>query len=256
MPRYRTNFVTEAIIRIDFENSIEGFRNELNEDLKTEIMKYFTLSDPKDAFTEEFRISPPADKVERIKSVFKEWNFYGNEKLKRFCVTKDFIFLTYKKYLNYQDFIDPFLSTYKELIRQNPDLTAKRLGMRYINNVEIGQGDTFEWNEYLNLDLLSILNVPEKKEEISRAFHILELNFTDDDMKLKYQYGMHNPDYPALIKQKIFVLDFDAYKNGSLSSDEIEHLIPSFHDKIEALFERSIKDKLRETMNERNGNSS
>ena len=100
MPRYTTNYITDAIIRIDFEKPIEAFRKEFNEDLKIEIMKYFTLNEANDAFTEEIRISPPADKVDRIKSTFKQWNFYGNEKLKRLCVTKDFIFLNYKKYFN------------------------------------------------------------------------------------------------------------------------------------------------------------
>jgi uncharacterized protein (TIGR04255 family) len=61
---------------------------------------------------------------------------------------------------------------------------------------------------------------------------------------------MHNPDYPALIKQKIFVLDYDAYKTGSLSTEEVNHLIPSLHTKISELFEKSIGDKLRGVMNE------
>jgi uncharacterized protein (TIGR04255 family) len=120
--------------------------------------------------------------------------------------------------------------------------------MRYINHVKIEEDDPFEWRKYLNNNLLCIFDVPQNKTEIRRALNILELNI--DDIMLKYQYGMHNPDYPAPIKQKIFVLDFDAYKSGILSLEELSDIIPKLHDNIESLFEKSITLSLREKMNE------
>ncbi len=249
MSNYKKNYLTDAILRIDFENPIKDFNDNLDESFESEILKYFTLKDVKEAFTETIEIVPGTEKINRQKSKFKKWNFYGNKKMKEFCITKDFLFITFKKYLNYEDFITPFMSALNVLKIQY-DFSAKRIGMRYINNIEIEEPNPFEWKDYINKDLLTIFNVPESKNEISRALHILELNYETDDIKLKYQYGMHNPDYPAIIKKKVYVLDIDAYKVGNLAIDEIEYIIPLLHDKIESLFEKSITQKLREKMNE------
>ena len=53
---------------------------------------------------------------------------------------------------------------------------------------------------------------------------------------------MHNPDFPAPIKKKIFILDYDAYCSGILTKDEIFKNLPIFHAEIQRLFESSITD--------------
>jgi uncharacterized protein (TIGR04255 family) len=62
---------------------------------------------------------------------------------------------------------------------------------------------------------------------------------------MRFQYGMHNPDYPAPIKKKIFILDYDAYCNGILTKNDIFKYLPIFHEEVQKLFENSISDKLR-----------
>jgi len=59
---------------------------------------------------------------------------------------------------------------------------------------------------------------------------------------------MHNPDFPAPIKKKIFILDYDAYYDGFVERTEVETRLTLFHDKIQDLFEWSIQPKLREIM--------
>lgn len=59
---------------------------------------------------------------------------------------------------------------------------------------------------------------------------------------------MHNPDFPAPIRKKIFVLDYDAYCEGLQDMEDIKKNIDVFHDKIENLFEENITKKLREKM--------
>ena len=57
---------------------------------------------------------------------------------------------------------------------------------------------------------------------------------------------MHNPDYPAKIKKKIFVLDYDAFFTGILKQHEIEDYIKKCHRIIQQQFENSITPELRE----------
>jgi len=248
MPSYKSNYLTQVILRIDFQTTMPEYQRSISKDLEEEILKYFTLKEAKEGFIEEVKFTPSSEKVERQRTEFKEWNYFANERQKRLCLTKDFLFIAYQKYLNYEDFTEPFYTLLKFLISNHKDLQIKRIGMRYINNVKIEEDDPFEWRKYLNNNLLCVFDVPQNRTEIRRALNILELNI--DDIMLKYQYGMHNPDYPAPIKQKIFVLDLDAYKSGILSLEELSDIIPKLHDNIESLFEKSITSSLREKMNE------
>ena len=59
---------------------------------------------------------------------------------------------------------------------------------------------------------------------------------------------MNNPDYPAIIKKKIFILDYDAFSSSFIPVNEIKDAFSTFNDTIYNLFEQSIKDDLREKM--------
>ncbi len=59
---------------------------------------------------------------------------------------------------------------------------------------------------------------------------------------------MHNPDYPANIVKKIFILDYDAYCEGAQEKNEILKNLDKFHLKIQQLFEYCIQDELRKVM--------
>lgn len=249
MTQYRNNYIKEAILRIDFTKSIDNFKDSLDEDLKTEILKHLNILETKDAFIDTLNIGP-TEIVKKDRVIFKEWNFYGNEKSKRICITKDFYFISVTRYINDDDFIQPFKIVLQKINEKYPDFIAKRIGMRYINHIQINEPSPFSWDTYINNNLLSMFNIPERMNDITRAFHVLEINYDDENINLKYQYGMHNPDFPAKIRLKLFVLDFDAYKVGDLAVDEIEHIIPILHDRIEHHFENSITDDLRRKMNE------
>lgn len=48
---------------------------------------------------------------------------------------------------------------------------------------------------------------------IFRGCFTVEYNF--GEIYLKCQFGIANPDYPALIKRRQFILDIDAYSAGA-----------------------------------------
>ena len=60
---------------------------------------------------------------------------------------------------------------------------------------------------------------------------------------------MHNTDYPATIKKKVFILDLDAYYSGLMNKNDIIEYFPKFHKSIQELFENSITEKYRELIN-------
>jgi len=139
------------------------------------------------------------------------------------------------------------------LIENYVELNIIRIGLRYIDEIEIKQDqEIFDWKEYLNTKLFSALSIPAKKDSkfISRAFSNLEFNFGDHNLILKY--GMFNPDYPSPIKKKAFILDSDAFKRDNIQDNEVYTVLDELHNRISNLFEsKLIKDGLREIMNAR-----
>ena len=99
--------------------------------------------------------------------------------------------------------------------------------------------------------LLGAFELPDRTEELSRVFEIVEFNYGDS--QLRCQFGMPNPDYPAPIRRKLFVLDLDAYRTGLMDPDEVPDLLDDFHARIKEIFEQSITDGLRRLMNGRKG---
>ena len=93
----------------------------------------------------------------------------------------------------------------------------------------------------IGTDYFKTLGIPLLR---GREFHNLEMNY--GGMNLTFLYGMHNPDYPAPIRQKTFVLDFDAYAMKVQGKEGLLNSLESMHDRIESLFEKSITERFRE----------
>jgi uncharacterized protein (TIGR04255 family) len=60
---------------------------------------------------------------------------------------------------------------------------------------------------------------------------------------------MPNPDYPARIRQKVFVLDLDAYTHSLVYITDVGRLLDDFHAAVQRYFEQSITENLRRLMN-------
>ncbi len=94
--------------------------------------------------------------------------------------------------------------------------------------------------------LNSIFELAKERKLLSRAFSTLELNY--GDISMRFQFGMSNPDYPAQIRKKIYVLDYDVYTNAFLEWRNIPEYLNRFHEKINESFESVITDGLRAKM--------
>ncbi|MFC1854955.1 TIGR04255 family protein, partial [Thermodesulfobacteriota bacterium] len=141
-----------------------------------------------------------------------------------------------------------FIPIFNLIRNAHTNLTLSRFGLRYINTIVLKGVNFFDWRGYIDNKLLSILKLTSKQEYITRAFNLIELQYPN--FAMKFQYGMHNPDYPASIKKKVFVLDYDAYHNGQISLNDVKDKLSEFHKAINKKFENSINAKLRAKLNE------
>lgn len=244
---YKKNFLDKVIARIDFQ-PINSIKTTLDTNLSKTALELFPIAEPKkELMGVKFQFSLKSEDVKREELARKaEWHYYGINREKHLCIATDFMFIEYLKFDNFDNFINDFYGIMEVLFRAYKDIQVNRTGLRYINNINLEDQNLTDWNNYLNNNLLSIFNVPFDNTKISRAFNILELNY--GDMNLRFQYGMINPDYPALIRKKLFILDYDAFSSGLKTGTEIRENINRFNTEIVNLFERCIKDSLREIM--------
>ncbi len=247
---YKKNFLTEVIVRIDFANPIDNISEKLPKNLTKSLLSIFPITEPKKKLRQQFLFSPKSISTEQKE--FTEWQFIGKEREKTLTISPNALFISFTTYKSYTKLRDEFMSSAKAFFDAFPETVASRLGLRYINTISLPNGDPLNWKGIFNENMLSIFDLYENKKVINRALHVLEFNF--DSHNLRYQYGMHNPDYPAVIKKKTFILDFDAYQNGLLTYEDVSASLDVFHGRIQELFELSIQDKLRSILNERKSN--
>lgn len=227
----------KVILKVDFFVPIDAIDQNIPPKLNTIITKTFPIPEPKELFLQEYKLS--YEKLSHTTTKFKEWNYYDGDRKKLFTLTKNGFCLSYDKYKSFADLKKQFTLIVDGLFELYPELTFKRMGLRYINNITGKKSSELsDWSTILNKKLFSIFDIPQKKDKpkITRAFQVLE--FSHDEFSLRFQFGMHNPDYPAVMQQKLFTLDFDAYYSGLLTKNDLDEKLTKFHDAIKAMLGR------------------
>ena len=242
--KYKNDFLKKVIVRMDFDTPLPITKSGPAKKIYDIVRERFPITEEKKIIGKEFLIGPGDTKERSIET--KEWHYYGKNREKHLTIAPNMVFVEYDKYEYYEMLKDDFLSVSDALFTSYPKLQVKRLGLRYINNVDIPNESPTEWDKYLKPQLNTIFTLTEDRNTISRAFHILEFNFGED--LLRFQFGMFNPDYPVPIKKKIYTLDYDMYITKILNKSDIDETLDRFHKKVNRSFEEVITDELRKIM--------
>lgn len=241
---YKTPFLKDVIFKADFPSPIEKIAKGLSPKLNKIILKKFPIPEPQKAQAQEFQFS--GNNFQAKTSEVMQWIFHGRQREKTLAITPNAFSYNTKKYISFESTRDDFVEVLEAFFGENKDVTAGRIGLRYINVIDIPDEDPLLWETYINEKMLGIIDFHKDKHFLTRAFHILEYNF--DGLAIKYQFGMANPDFPAPIKKKQFILDIDAFSHGALECDDVIEFLENAHLKIQDIFEASITDKTREIM--------
>lgn len=243
---YKHNPLVEVIARIDLVSPVQSIATELPKDFAKTVLLYFPIDEPKPAFSQELLMS--SKELLTRKREFTEWNFFGRKKEKRLTITHEAFFIAYSHYENYETLRDEFKKISDSFFEHFPQAQPSRLGLRYINQLQFPGTNPLEWHEYITDDLLGMFSFGLENAKASRIFHNLEFLF--DGFNLRFQFGIFNPDYPAPIRRRVFILDYDAYYKGLLEAPDITKALDSYHFQIQTLFERNITDTTRRKLNE------
>lgn len=242
--RYNKHFLKQVIIRMDFSTPQNGLKEEIPQTIKEASTSFFPTPEPREFIAKELQVSKQATKEDVIKGT--EWIFHSTDKGKTLTIAYSNINISYKIYESFDILKRDFTSILEAMFKEYPELRSGRLGLRYVNEIKLSENEVLDWRNYLNGNLLAMLKFPKETENISRAFNNLVLNY--EGTILNFRYGMFNPDFPAPIRKKAFILDYDAYYQEPQVFEEIKRSIDIFHEKIESIFEYSITERLRDLM--------
>ncbi len=239
--KYKKNFLKKVVVRVDFSD----VKMELKGPAKAfigAIKSRFPIAEVKKLIAHSLRIG--GKKNEELKGQRNEWLFHAKDRDKFLVIAEDFLAIEISAYKNFELLCEDFLSAVDALNHSYGDIMVSRVGLRYVDHIELDETNPTEWSDYLHADLLAGFNLAQDRKTVTRTFNILETN--DGEVAIRFQFGMPNEDYPAVIRKKSFVMDTDAYTNLVMSQGDIKKYLNILHDRINALFESVIKDGLCE----------
>lgn len=254
--KYRNHFLTNVIFRIDFVQQIESMRTSLDEQIVKLCLQKFPLLEEYDIREQQVQVNkvgtgePQTSFSDTLK--FKEWHFSGRSKEKSLTISSNALTLESKQYSSFDLFCGDYRDVLSKLMEIYSEIRFKRIGLRYIDQIDMPYESKRKvnwktyWNKYIAAELVGNLSFQPAGRNISRCLSSIEVN--SDGYMVRFQYGMFNPDYPAVNKKNNFVLDTDVYTQGDMSMKELASFLEEAHGVINVWFENSIKQPLRDYM--------
>jgi uncharacterized protein (TIGR04255 family) len=244
-PRYQKPFIKEAIVRVDFAPPLELDDKTVENSFAAAVQERFPNLEPRVQVGQEFVFGPDGMSQKKVKS--REWQVFSESRDRRILLAPGALVVGCTEYTHWDDLKGDFVRALDAILADHPTAQVTRLGVRYINSISLQQPNPFNWTGLIADSLTSVLTFPENPKHITRSMHVLELEYPDD-VRLKFQFGVPNPDHPAPVKQKHFVLDLDASTARILEIGEVKARLDPMHAYIKELFEDSIGDDLRDRM--------
>ncbi len=241
---YEKPFLKEVIAKVDFASPVEKLEKGVPPKLVRTIVNNFPIVEPADVLMHELAIE--GDGLKSKNTSMKQWSYFSKDRGQQLTLASQSVFVQYKKYNNFEETKEHFGAVIDAMNSAFPGTMVSRFGLRYINQIELPMSNPSEWGDYIDQRLLCGRDFFGDDDVISRLVTIAELKY--NDMDVRFQFGMPNPDYPAPVKRPLFVLDLDASISQAHELTEVMTYMDDGHQRIQNIFERSITNALREKM--------
>ena len=244
--RYKKSLLAEVIFQLDFSAPITSLARELPLELNAGALARFKIPEPQETKTINWSVSGDGKPAVQTEERGTLWQFHGQSREKLLKIAPAFVNITTRSYTSFEDFRDDVCDIVALVTDSFPEARASRLGLRYVNILRLEEQNPLSWDAYITEPFRGGNEVAQAGQSLARVWHTVVL--ADDNQLVTCQYGMHNPDYPAPIVKKHFVLDFDAARAGHSELGDVHGFLASAHASIQRLFEAAITDALREKM--------
>ncbi|MFA5917386.1 MAG: TIGR04255 family protein [Candidatus Gracilibacteria bacterium] len=246
---FKKNYIDTVIFRIDFDNinleKISEFSKEIESD--------FPFISPKNILSKMFSVDEKGElsKVQQNTIIWVSKSIDGTKHLE---IGNNYLFIEYKTYENRDKLIEDirFIKIFLNLFGIE---VIKRVGLRYINLIKDEKiKEVVDWNEYINNHLLGNINFLLDDEDKLGLRYMSNIYIKEDKYRININSGIFNNDYPNIISNQEFVLDYDCSTSYPITFSETEYdiidTVKQMNDIISKLFIKSIEKKLIDLMNE------
>lgn len=244
---YAKPFLKEVILRLDFVPNTLNIASGVLGSISKAALRSFPILEEQEVVEQQILFNPTlADSPQGKTIKTTNYIYHGKNREKSLTIAGDLLVVQVRSYKSYDGFLKSILPILRVLEEQTPDLETHRIGFRFVNSIEIEKGDPLEWKDYINEKMLGVIDITDDRKRIKRAFNVVEYAY--DDLNLKHQFGVVNPDYPAVVRRKQFILDLDCSLTGPNAITDAEGFLNSAHAVIQKHFELSITDETRKLM--------
>ena len=242
--RYKRNFLDQVICRVDFP-LILRLKKESPIEFQEKIKHLFPKAS--EAVIIGAKVGEQDPLSVEVREPAPRWEFYTRNLKKKLILQSQFLALEdheFASFERFEDFCFPAIDALNSIY--GPPLFT-RLGLRYINIVELPEGDPLDWDGFFDRRLTAHLQFE----------HGCQLIDTLQTIRLRKKHtttvircGLQNPDAPSPVKRRRFVLDIDCFLKQDFETDDVKAQLLLLNEQAVDIFERSIDDSLRELMEE------
>ncbi len=205
---YKRNFLERVVIRVDLASAPGFLSREMPSTLRKKIQEAFPIIEPREVQTRRVKMSMDAkDHFEAaIVEKYPEWLFHSLDRKQSFGVSREAVWIQERAYTSFAALQQTFLALTREIPGQE-EVGISRLGLRYINVIESREGNPIRWDGLFDQRLLDAAKFEPTAAGSRLSQALLELSWVVDGSQLRMKAGMPNPDRPAPISRRHFVLE-------------------------------------------------
>lgn len=245
---YKKNYLSRVIFRIDF-NPIARLQTEKKPELSQKIESKYPYVKGRATTQISFSLSLTGSGIEQQDSS-TIWDHRTEENSKKIItLAPNHLVIDYGKdeYDHFPPFRDEIKYVYENFLDIYKIEEVSRVGLRFINEVSMAEGNPLEWKGFIN-EKLSVSTFAGLIEGMKLVRSMHQLHALYDDISVLFNYGMYNPDFPNPVARKHYVLDYDCYITGGIKSSEVLGRVVDLNSVAENMFESSIDEELRRDM--------
>jgi uncharacterized protein (TIGR04255 family) len=244
MTTYPKNFISKVIARVDFQPILK-----LKEEEPVAFQDAIRQQFPRFGQKNSVDISIKAGEVP-VTTKNPIWQFTNKEKTDVIGLNYQFLSLTSDKYISFESYFANVEFMYNIFNNIYHPSIIMKIGLRFINEIKL-KGNPFDWDGFINNNLYYMLNsFPELPTSLTRAMSQMHMN--KGDRLITFQFGIFNSEYPNIITQREFILDYDCVSREECEPDGVLSKLKFFYEEIKKLFKQSRGDKLIKIMKGQN----
>lgn len=249
---YRKNFLTNVVLRLDFD-AIAALRESVSIDVRpafsARLAETFPVVSGKPTATLAVNVGPMGAAIsQQMTGVV--WDHRRVENGTQLIqLTPESMSIEYGKddFDHFPLFRAHVQLAVDSLIAEYHPHHVNRLGLRYINQVTLPEGNPLDWAGILRPDLITAAKAGALQDtQIVRSMH--QITVRRGDHTSVFNYGLINPDFPNALARRVFVLDYDCSQVGQIAVGDILASVDQANTICETMFENSVDAGLREIM--------